>query len=985
MLKRRTAAQPASHEDIFIQRYRWLMESALRLTSRDQEQAEDLVHDVFIHFTLDRPDLSELSISDYDFIADGLQAVEQRTQQVQDELRRICEYACARKDTSKAGAVLILRFFHGYYPEEIAKVLRGTRPAADKWLQIARSEAKLYLSDPSALSFIGQSAAELPITNSVLTTEDFVNELRNAIFKSRDEECFTVDQLRELYLAKESASIDGRALAHIVSCRRCLDEVNQVLGLPLLSSRYPTRTLTPDRHKKDQDGGSGSGGASGGTGDGTGRDDFLSRSRRRKKKVLEHRPQQLRIAVNGFIVGSQDVAAELNKQTVSLKGEEKVGFVEIFSEQEVRLLFSNIEAPPDGPIEHKKRVELSDHRSLELTLDFSESWPNVHVVYHDPTFATAESLVSTESGSDRVLSEPPAVAGGHSRHQARGRLSGWVSDLKRRLADVRHWSFDFGLFTRPSTVTAIVAALLVAVLVFVNLRHPITPVSAAELLQKSALAEEAIAARTDQVLHRTINLEEKSLTGALLARRKIDVWHSAERGITARRLYDEGGALVAGDWRRADGVQTLYHHRATPKLQTPNPQSAIRNFEDVWQLDPSAKAFSSLIANARPSVEERDSVYVISAESADGPASSPVNSDLVRATLVLNRADLHAVEQTLVIKQGTETREYRFTEIGYERRAPQTVYPAVFEPEPELLSSAKLETSNARRETVSPSSVTPSPPAATASLEVEVLRLLGQIGADLGQEVNVKREADGALHIEAITDSAKRKAEIVSALAPVARDPAVKIRIETTTEAQARIQRESRRAQARNTPSEVSQEAPTTNAIPVDAEVRRYLQSKGIAERQLDDEISRLSNRMLNRSHQAMLHAFAMKSLVERFSADDLRSLDPAARAKWLSMIGAHAASFQREAAAIRQDLTPIFGSVASSASADESIDALDDAALFRSVSRLAQLASSMNESIQLSFTISAGSRNAAVRTPVFWRSLKSAEQLADRIVAVAR
>src|SRR5262249_9152526 len=152
---------------------------------------------------------------------------------------------------------------------------------------------------------------------------------------------------------------------------------------------------------------------------------------------------------------------------------------------------------------------------------------------------------------------------------------------------------------------------------------------------------EAIAAHTDQVLHRTINLEEKSSVGVLLARRKIEVWQSAEKGITARRLYDEQGRLIAGDWRRSDGVQMLYHHRSASKLQTPNTQSAVRNFDDVWQVDPSARAFSSLIANTvQPRVEERENVYVISANSTDTGAASAVKS----VTLVLSRPDLHAIE-----------------------------------------------------------------------------------------------------------------------------------------------------------------------------------------------------------------------------------------------------------------------------------------------------------------------------------------------------
>ncbi|HKZ77317.1 MAG TPA: hypothetical protein VJ124_03260 [Pyrinomonadaceae bacterium] len=170
------------------------------------------------------------------------------------------------------------------------------------------------------------------------------------------------------------------------------------------------------------------------------------------------------------------------------------------------------------------------------------------------------------------------------------------------------------------------------------------------------------------------------------------------------------------------------------------------------------------------------------------------------------------------------------------------------------------------------------------------------------------------------------------------------------------------------------------NVIPVDGELRRYLQAKGVPERQVEDEISRISNRMLNRAHQAMLHAFAMKNLTERFSADDLRSLDPAARTKWRAMISAHAAVFQREVHVIRQELSSIFPAAASAGAADEEVDVADDAALFRAVSRLAQLAASTNESIQSAFTISSGGRGSAVLGASFWSSLKSAERLAAKI-----
>jgi hypothetical protein len=236
-------------------------------------------------------------------------------------------------------------------------------------------------------------------------------------------------------------------------------------------------------------------------------------------------------------------------------------------------------------------------------------------------------------------------------------------------------------------------------------------------------------------------------------------------------------------------------------------------------------------------------------------------------------------------------------------------------------------------------------------------------------------------------DSGKRKSEILSALASLAREQAIKIRIETTLEAEARIQREARHSEGEKGVQAVSLEGiAATNTIPVDREVRRYLQSRGVTERQLDEEVNRLSNRMLSRSHQVLLHAFAMKNLVERFSPDDLRSLIPEARAKWLGLIAMHARAFQREAIVTRRELAAIFGA-ADSVDEDNagSLDVSDDAALLLAISRLTKLASSINQSIESAFTISSANKSVNIRTPQFWSALNSAEQLASRIGAVAR
>ena len=90
----------------------------------------------------------------------------------------------------------------------------------------------------------------------------------------------------------------------------------------------------------------------------------------------------------------------MNEQTLNINVPEKIGFVEVFSEQELRLLFLAVEAPPDGPVEQPAVVELSEGRRLELTVSFQVPWPQVRVVYVDPTIsALLEALPQAPSKS----------------------------------------------------------------------------------------------------------------------------------------------------------------------------------------------------------------------------------------------------------------------------------------------------------------------------------------------------------------------------------------------------------------------------------------------------------------------------------------------------------------------------------------------------------------------------------------------------------
>src|SRR5260370_27457915 len=131
MLKPRALTPAHSHEELFIQRYEWLLGWALKLTDQDREQAEDLLHDAYIQFTFARPEIQAIqnveaylygmlrfmrlsqirranrspvrppSIVEYDSAELGLRAFDPQAQiQVQDALRRGCHSPAAPTESS---------------------------------------------------------------------------------------------------------------------------------------------------------------------------------------------------------------------------------------------------------------------------------------------------------------------------------------------------------------------------------------------------------------------------------------------------------------------------------------------------------------------------------------------------------------------------------------------------------------------------------------------------------------------------------------------------------------------------------------------------------------------------------------------------------------------------------------------------------------------------------------------------------------------
>jgi DNA-directed RNA polymerase specialized sigma24 family protein len=1003
--QRLNAATLETHEQLFTARYQQLLAWSLHLTDHDRAEAKDLLHDAYIQFTLMRPDLKairnldgylsgtlrmlwlsrqrrtararlqQLSMIEYDSAEMGLWLSDPRElNRIQDELRAICRYACARKQNSKAGCVLILRFFHGYYPAEIARVLQTTRKAVDSRLALARQEARLYLEAPERLGFIksnsktvktkvapgDQGGTMIKVATNTTTNnqDDLLRELRAEIFQSRQGECFARADLQRLYSGSEAEAVDVEQLDHLVSCPVCLDLVNEILGLPLLSQRHPNDTLGNDPGDSGHSSTSGTTGAGpvGNVPAGTKASSTLERrARQRALEVFEHRPQELHIAVNGRLVASQKVYAEVNEQTLELRPEdlaELPSFIEIFSDQGVRMLLLPVEAVAGtaSPIQ-AVQAELSEGRMLALTLQCQAAAGLLTVVYHDP-------LARPE-----VEPEPQ------------------LSWLDRTTAWLRA-AFAATLSPRPALLAAL-TVILCAVGLLAYLRWPTTPVvTAAELLQKSIATEARFAGERGQVTHRTFKLETRdAATGQVHAQRRVELWQSAAHGIVARRLYNEQNQLVAGEWQRADGSSELLFRKGhgTDKSRPPTARQAAEVDPLVWRAALDVRQFAALVGAVTATVEERPNVYVLSYQLLDGGVAIQPGQ-LRKASLTLNRHDLRAVAQTLLLRTAEGEREHHLSEAGFEQLPANSVSPALFQPDPELLAAGIRRTeAHAPTSIAVADSNAPEKTNATnlAALEVEARYLLDQAGANLGEQVMLTRTAADGLQLRALAETPQRKAELLAALAPLRGRPNVTLEIETYDEAA------QRQLSKKSAPGIITDAVITQKPLPVAAELRRYFAAQAVRQTQADnwveEQVTRFAGQMQEQAPRPLRHAWALNTLATTFSPAELAALPPEAKAKWRKMARTHALAVKHETKQLRVALQPLFFPNAGSAPGPEEIAATS---LNQLAARLVALTSEHDTIIGKAFSKSAHeSADAQLKSPRFWQSLRRVEQLAEAVL----
>jgi hypothetical protein len=441
----------------------------------------------------------------------------------------------------------------------------------------------------------------------------------------------------------------------------------------------------------------------------------------------------------------------------------------------------------------------------------------------------------------------------------------WLARLKRALGGPL--AFRWGVLRWG---IALAAMLVVAVVVFQQLREA-PPVHAATLLRKAVAAADAHPSVPRRILIQTSTSRMVKLAGTHQTARAAEPLAAALAVRLQAAHYDFDDPLSARTYQGwFDGLSQKQDEVTT----VADPQF------------PTEKCFQ--IRTVTP----------------DG--------SLAAASLMLRATDLEPVESKLEFRD----REWvEFSEIT-DRTAPDGGLPGATAGEPSIGRTAN-----------SPSAAavpgTPAGSVASVGDELEVLSALHEIGADLGDPVEVAISG-GRVVVTGVGIPAQRQKQIHDAL-----DAIPHVEIQFTEPASATLAAE---------PSAPAGASGASKQAGIQARVEQQVGGRA--------EFERFSAQVLDRNESMMSHAYALRGLAQRFPADREASLTPQERQLLREMAHDNASALLREASSIERTLTPILtamgGSVAARPTAAQSAWEPSAEELFQSSRRVEVLVSVM-------------------------------------------
>jgi len=889
-------------ESLLESYYSQLMKWGMRLTRGDKGIAQDIVQDLCLHFTLVKPDLSQVanldgylytclrniylsalartsreatqvvSIAEFDSIHFALCTTSSDSiLQRQNDLRRICNYTVWRKETSKSASYFLLLFFHGYCRREVAEIACLPIAAIYNKLKLARTEVKTYLEDSGKLRIATREVLPEPeLRLSPVSSVALFREFRETILRAEVSTCLSEEVLLAHYQSANPKPISCSLLSHIVSCERCLSLIDRHFKRPTLEDREP---FDEDGSSMDRKKDSVSA---------TSHSEFkalMRAAQRQRTRVYEHRPRTLSIAVNGRITAFHDVQSERSTLSSRIERLETDSFLEVFTEQQVRLALLPIdELPPEGPHVHTQHVVLSDGRWLELTMSFDGLGLHSEVTYFDPALAVA----MVEEDADEEM--PAAV-----RIQHREPLPILSAPAQHDSIFAEAVRFFRTRRQIPALAWASVFACILCVSGYLAYRHARAPLDAKEVLSQSIGLETA--ALHGQTEHQLMHVEETAADGNTVLQGTVDVWMDKDNGRHIRRLYDANHRLIAAEWRQKDGQSGEY--TAIKDRETSEEDRELAG-NALWKQELSARAFQNVAGDEVQIRMVEDKYELTRAVRPDG------NSRIVSATLVIDHK-LRPVSELLRLQDSAPMKQARFVLANFELRINSVVPDSIFH-----LSETEIHSIGSERDGSAVKNDLGHQGASVSDLrlieaQIAVLHKLNDLGADTAEPIEVTRTPGGRILVSGTVAENARKQEISSALQTIPDHEFIDIHLASQHDLRMSLPAFKKMSSSATNVYNIRQAE-----APADTILRSYFGAKGWPSDRVNASVAQFSQDALEHARRALQHAYALDRLGHTFPAEELQAISPASKRQWAEMLVRHSLALESDLHQLHDLLAPI-------------------------------------------------------------------------------
>lgn len=846
------AARDVSLEELFTSQYDWLLGWANHFTRGQQEQPEDLVHDLFIQVLRTSPQfdteenakaylyrslrnlsyasvtrrtrihLQQISLCEYDSVQFAIAGADRSSLLwIRDDLWKICRYVCRRKSVLRAASYFILRFFLDYSPSEIMALAGASRAVLDKSIQLMREELRSHLAGSGPVVMMQKKDLPAPPPAPSDTVRDLFQQFSSYIASCAEGDCLSSDAIEEI---SAGGAVDTATLAHLVSCELCRERCPRFPGgnRPAAgkgSERAPRRDTAaqPIALRK-----------------------FDAKAfSRRLRRNFEHRPRYLYLTVAGNTEASQRVTSPTSELGATVISRDSSVYIEVTSEQGVRLLSLLFEDDyRRSPCEATAEAELSDGRSLRLEVFPCGSALTVRVVYRDPVIEQMRELEAEQTAP------VPAALQAEAGYQP--------APHRNPLKRLR--SFVAGIYW-PPVVVASTVPLLLAIMV--------APSWLTSHRRSQALTELAEIEQSQQTLlklhdlHR-VGLMETHDSAHGIRKERIEVWRSGATHQVAVRLYRSGGKLAES--YLSGGGQA-------PSSACRDDANADGGADCVWKagFDPEL-AETLLRQGGTGRVTVQGSTERIEAQA---NRSHPA-AGLVEAVLVLSLPSRGIVEQDYVIQTGAGQERVRLIETEETVLQRGEIPSSVFTREPEGDGNRRTQSAPLQYRPHLSTTV-------LAARQIDALWAVQAVNPRPEEAIEVHRGGH-TVRVTGVVSTAARRKAIVQAIRSEC--PACLTDIDIAGSGRQALRR-FRRARG-----VVVQDADLAGTLsPAERLLKGAPQMQGLSIAVLRAQTTQVAAQLFDESSALVRHSHALRMIASCCSEAEIEKLPRAQQMKWLEMM----------------------------------------------------------------------------------------------------